>query len=68
MPGYLLTWNNVVLEPGRAEGFASGIANADALARNAFKGAGYELVLFPPLKRSVELNGGYRCASNHVRR
>jgi hypothetical protein len=65
---YLLTWNNVVLEPGRAEGFASGNAEADAIARETFKAAGYELMLFPALKRSVELNGGYRCASNHVRR
>jgi len=60
-------WNNVVLENRRAEGFASQIAEADAYAKKTFAVAGYELVLFPPLKRSIELGGGYRCASNHLR-
>jgi len=54
-------------EEGRAEGFASLIDPADASARAAFKKAGYELTLYPPLIRSVVLSGGYRCASNHVR-
>lgn len=65
---FLLTWNNVVLEGDRAEGFASLLDEGDALAREAFANAGYTLTLFPPLVRSVQLNGGYRCASNHVRR
>lgn len=64
---FLITWNNVVLEPGRAEGFASLIASADKSARATFAKAGYELTLYPPLIRSVVLSGGYRCASNHVR-
>ena len=64
---YLITWNNVVLENRRAEGFASGIPEADAFARKTFAAAGYKLVLFPPLMRSIVLGGGYRCASNHLR-
>ena len=64
---YLVTWNNVVLENRRAEGFASRIPDADAYAKKTFAAAGYKLVLFPPLRRSIELGGGYRCASNHVR-
>ncbi|HEX3553357.1 MAG TPA: hypothetical protein VIA62_09010 [Thermoanaerobaculia bacterium] len=32
-----------------------------------FAGLGVHLDLFPPLVRSVILNGGYRCASNHLR-
>jgi hypothetical protein len=66
-PYFLVTWNNVVLERNRAEGFASGLASGDRAARSAFKAAGYDLTLFPPLPRSVVLNGGYRCASNEVR-
>lgn len=67
-PHFLVGWNNVVLERGSAEGFASGFASGDVAARAAFKAAGYRLALFPPLARSVILNGGYRCASNEVRR
>lgn len=66
-PYFLVTWNNVVLEHDRAEGFASGLASGDRAAKTAFKAAGYELLLFPTLPRSVILNGGYRCASNEVR-
>jgi hypothetical protein len=66
-PYFLVTWNNVVLERNRAEGFASGLASGDRTARSTFKAAGYDLTLFPPLPRSVVLNGGYRCASNEVR-
>ena len=69
-PYFLITWNNVVLERGavsHAEGFASGFPSGDRAARAAFQGAGYRLALFPPLPRSVILNGGYRCASNEVR-
>jgi hypothetical protein len=68
---FLITWNNVVAETQagrlRAEGFASLIPAGDRLARDAFAAAGARLDLFPPLVRSVILNGGYRCASNHVR-
>ncbi len=68
---FLITWNNVVAETRdgrlRAEGFASGIPSGDRLAREAFAAAGAQLDLFPTLARSVILNGGYRCASNHVR-
>jgi len=68
---FLLTWNNVVAETRdgtlRAEGFASLLASGDAAARAAFKTAGAHLDLFPPLVRSIVLNGGYRCASSHVR-
>ena len=66
-PYFLVGWNNVVLERNRAEGFASGLPFMDSVARSAFKSAGYDLVLFPSLPRSVVLNGGYRCASNELR-
>jgi hypothetical protein len=68
---FLITWNNVVVETRknevRAEGFASLIPSADARAREAFGALGVHLDLLPPLVRSVILNGGYRCASNHLR-
>ena len=68
---FLITWNNVVAETRngrlRAEGFSSLIPSGDRLARETFTAAGAQLDLFPPLVRSVILNGGYRCASNHVR-
>jgi hypothetical protein len=64
---FLITWNNVVLDGHRAEGFASLLSEGDDIARKAFADAGYKLVLFPPLIRSIVLGGGYRCASNHVR-
>jgi hypothetical protein len=65
---FLITWNNVVLDGHRAEGFASLIGAGDEIARKAFADAGYKLTLFSPLIRSIVLGGGYRCASNHVRR
>jgi hypothetical protein len=68
---FLLTWNNVVVETRggrvRAEGFASLLPPGDRAARTAFAALGCRLDLVPPLVRSVVLNGGYRCASNHVR-
>jgi hypothetical protein len=68
---FLLTWNNVVAETRdghlRAEGFASLLPGGDAAARDAFTAAGAHLDLVPPLVRSIILNGGYRCASSHVR-
>jgi hypothetical protein len=69
---FLVTWNNVVVEAGadggaRAEGFASGLAGGDEAARRAFAAAGFALDLLPPLPESVLRNGGYRCASNHLR-
>jgi len=68
---FLMTWNNVVLEKRgnvrRAEGFSSLLASADTLAARTFADSGYRLDLFPPLIRSIELGGGYRCASNHLR-
>ncbi len=69
--GFLITWNNVVAEvskgKARAEGFSSLIPSGDARAREVFGGLGVHLDLLPPLVRSVILNGGYRCASNHLR-
>jgi len=68
---FFLTWNNVVVERRadgmRAEGFASLLPAGDELARRAFAGAGAHLDLLPPLLGSVTRNGGYRCASNHLR-
>lgn len=69
--GFLITWNNVVVEsrPGkvRAEGFSYLLPSGDRAARDAFAAFGVGLDLFPPLVRSIVLNGGYRCASNHLR-
>lgn len=68
---FLVGWNNVVVETRRggvrAEGFASGLASGDRLAREAFEARGVRLDLLPPLVESVVRNGGYRCASNHLR-
>ncbi len=68
---FLLTWNNVVAETRsgrlRAEGFSSLLPAGDRLAVETFAAAGADLDLVPPLVRSIELNGGYRCASNHIR-
>jgi hypothetical protein len=71
-PDFLITWNNVVVETGpsgrRAEGFANLFAEGDEQARAAFSQAGFRLYLFPPLVESIIRGGGYRCASNHLRR
>jgi hypothetical protein len=68
---FLVTWNNVVAEnrdgQSRAEGFSYLIPRGDREAREAFAALGVHLDLFPPLVRSIILNGGYRCASNHLR-
>lgn len=68
---FFLTWNNVVVERRggglRAEGFASLLPAGDDLARQTFAAAGAHLDLLPPLLGSVTRNGGYRCASNHLR-
>lgn len=68
---FLLGWNNVVVEVKdglvRAEGFSSLLPAGDAEARAAFTRAGCRLDLVPPLVESVVRNGGYRCASNHLR-
>jgi hypothetical protein len=69
---FLISWNNVVLESfgdvHRAEGFSSLLQTGDREAKKAFARLGYEMDFLPPLARSVILNGGYRCASQHVRR
>lgn len=71
-PHFLLGWANVVLERRgdslRAEGFASRLAPGDRLAEEIYRRHGVTLDLLPPLVESVLRNGGYRCASNHVRR
>ena len=68
---FLMTWNNVVLESRegirRAEGFSSLLQSGDERSQKIFRDAGYQLDLIPPLVRSVILNGGYRCASQHLR-
>jgi hypothetical protein len=70
-PDFLLGWNNVVVEvvagEAVAEGFASSLATGDEEARRVFAAAGCRLGLVPALRSSVVLNGGYRCASNHLR-
>lgn len=68
---FLLTWNNVVVEDRggkpRAEGFASLFPPGDRAAGETFTALGVHLDLLPPLVHSIVLNGGYRCASNHLR-
>jgi hypothetical protein len=68
---FLLTWNNVVIETRqgrlRAEGFSSLLHAGDRQAERTFAAAGCHLDLLPALVHSVVLNGGYRCASNHLR-
>jgi hypothetical protein len=68
---FLLNWNNAVVEvrkgQARAEGFSYLLPSGDQAAREAFAALGARLELFPPLVRSIVLNGGYRCASNHLR-
>jgi len=70
-PDFQITWNNVVIETTpqglRAEGFSSLLAAGDEQARAAFAAAGCRLELLPPLIGSIVRNGGYRCASNHLR-
>ncbi|MEP7012627.1 MAG: hypothetical protein ABJC13_20075 [Acidobacteriota bacterium] len=69
---FLIGWNNAVLETRggtlRAEAFASGLPMADREAIAAYSAAGARLTLLPTLPMSVIRGGGYRCASNHVRR
>lgn len=68
---FMISWNNVVLEEQtgtlRAEGFASGLATADEAVRQIFADAGVTLDYVAPLALSIMRDGGYRCASNHVR-
>jgi hypothetical protein len=70
-PDFLVTWNNVVVQDGRsgsrAEGFSGLFPIGDRAAQETFAAAGCELGLLPPLVASVIANGGYRCASNHLR-
>jgi hypothetical protein len=69
--GFLVTWTNVVFEATDgatfAEGFAGGLPGVDASVRETYASAGIELRLAPTLALSVMRDGGYRCASNHVR-
>jgi hypothetical protein len=71
-PDFLIGWNNVVVERRSgvvcAEGFASGWAPGDEAAKRVFREGGASLRLLPPLLHSIVLGGGYRCASNHLRR
>jgi hypothetical protein len=68
---FAITWNNVVLESDargcRAEGFSNRFPAGDDAATRAFSAAGCRLVFVPPLVSSIVRNGGYRCASNHLR-
>jgi len=68
---FVIGWNNVVLStsPGglMAEGFGSGIERGDDIAAEAFDAANVRVYYLPPLTSSVIRNGGYRCATNHLR-
>ena len=70
---FTVGWNNLVLRPGQgartiAEGFASGLPRWDRERIAAAATEEVTLVLYPPLVGSVVRNGGYRCASQHLRR
>jgi len=69
---FLVSWNNIVQEERggrrRAEGFSGGLRSGDRLAQRRFSELGYRLELLPALVESVVRNGGYRCASQHLRR
>ncbi len=69
---FLIGWNNAVLETRggafSAEAFASGLPTGDREAVAAYATAGARLTLLPALPMGVIRGGGYRCASNHVRR
>jgi len=69
---FVVGWNNVVFERAgsrlRANAFATVLDSVDRDVVARFRAAGVDLQLLPPLVRSVILNGGYRCASNNVRR
>jgi hypothetical protein len=66
-----LTWNNLVLEPAgggfRAEGFEMAFPSADRAVEALLAERGVAWARLPPLRRSIVLGGGYRCASNHFR-
>ncbi len=68
---FQISWNNVVVEVRggrrRAEGFSNALAEGDAAAAAAFRECGYRMDFIPPLAASILHNGGYRCASNHLR-
>ncbi len=68
---FLIGWNNVVISSSgghhRAEGFASGLPLGDATATALFRAVDVEMRFLPPLTASVVRNGGYRCATNHLR-
>jgi hypothetical protein len=72
---FLLTWTNLVLEtrPGPAgpvrsvELFSQGLPSGDRQARELFERFGYACRFFPTLRGSIVFDGGYRCASNHLR-
>lgn len=67
-----LTWNNLVLEPVdsgfRAEGFEMAFPSVDRAVEALLAERGVAWARLPPLRRSIVLGGGYRCASNHFRR
>jgi len=70
-PAFLVNWNNVVLQEVdgemRAEGFASGMTSTDEKVREIYADAGVRLDYVAPLPLSIMRDGGYRCASGHVR-
>ncbi|PYQ29451.1 MAG: hypothetical protein DMF56_10815 [Acidobacteria bacterium] len=70
---FVVGWNNMVFERTtptrlRANAFATYLDSVDRDVVARFRAAGVDLQLLPPLVRSVILNGGYRCASNNVRK
>ena len=68
---FLLNWNNLVLEPSpgglRAEGFELAFPSVDRAVERILEARGVLWTRLPPLRRSIVLGGGYRCASNHFR-
>lgn len=64
MVASILSFPSAYLEPESAARLLTALHRA---APERELEAGAELVLLPPLVRSVILNGGLRCASNQVR-
>jgi hypothetical protein len=74
---FLLTWTNLVAEERTSadgtrqrsvELFRQGLPSGDALAVKLYAELGYTCRLYPALRNSLVLGGGYRCASNPLRR
>ena len=70
-----LGYSNVVIEsipnseqPLRAQVFSTGLPEFDQTAKKTYEEIGCSLILHPPLMESLICEGGFRCATQQVRR